>query len=271
MTFTLRALRLLALVVLTGTSLAPRSRAADAPPAASPVVTESPPYGEFVVVPLRVHVLTSKDLPEVDCHLTDADITRILGKVNGVWHKAGVHWGLESVVREPAEREEKFRLARDLGGDGNLSLFRLLAPDESREFDGLHVYYIHKFAVNGVWLGGRSAFVQETAKLRPVDGGIDEPIPRVTAHELGHALGLPHRQDRTNLLASGTTGTLLNAQEVKVVREKAVKVPGAKTVADLKTAAEKAEGETVRRLWTWLAEVPGDGAEEAKKRLEMLD
>ncbi len=54
----------------------------------------------------------------------------------------------------------------------------------------MDVYYIHAFAANGVFLGDRTAFVQETAQLRPVPGGIDEPLPRVTAHELGHALGL---------------------------------------------------------------------------------
>ena len=41
--------------------------------------------------------------------------------------------------------------------------------------------------VNGVYAGKDYAIVQETASLRPVEGGIDEPIPRVTAHELAHA------------------------------------------------------------------------------------
>src|SRR4051794_4331549 len=68
--------------------------------ASAPVVTEVPAYDQFVVIPLRVHILTATDLPEVDCHLTDADVGRILGKVNRIWEKAGVHWGLESVVRE---------------------------------------------------------------------------------------------------------------------------------------------------------------------------
>ena len=111
-----------------------------------------------------------------------------------------------------------------------------------------------------MWLGGE-AFVQETAKLRPVEGGIDEPVPRVTAHELGHALGLPHRQDRTNLLASGTTGTLLNRLEVDSARQTAKSLSGVKTVAELQTEAAVAEKSGARRraraIWTWLAEIPG--------------
>ncbi len=87
------------------------------------------------------------------------------------------------------------------------------------------------------------ATVQDTAELRPVAGGIDEPIPRVTAHELGHALGLSHRQDRTNLLASGTTGTLLNTAEVAMARRKARTLPGTETVASAAEKRERAEAQ----------------------------
>ena len=230
-------------------------------------VRTPPPFDTFLVIPLRVHVLSAPDLPEIDCALSDDDVTRILGKVNGVWNKAGLHWGLESIVREPAARQEKFQLARDLGKGVNLGIYHLLVPEQSREFKGLHVYYIHKFAVNGVWLGGE-AFVQETAKLRPVEGGIDEPIPRVTAHELGHALGLPHRQDRTNLLASGTTGTLLNRLEVESARQTAKSLAGVQTVAELQTEAAAAEKSGARRraraIGTWLAEIPGAKGSEGR-------
>jgi hypothetical protein len=236
-------------------------------PAMLGLVPDDPPKppepSEFLVIPLRVHVLTAEGLPEVDCKLADEDIRRIVGKVNGVWNAAGIHFGLESIVREPAAKQDRFRAFRDLAGDDGpvpLNAFRLLMPDASRSKEGMDVYYIHKFAVNGVYLGDRVAFVQETAKLREVEGGIDEPIPRVTAHELGHALGLPHRQARTNLLASGTTGTSLNASEIEKAREIAKKVPGVLTRGDLEAKAEAdaepesdaKRSETLRR---WLAEI----------------
>jgi hypothetical protein len=215
-------------------------------------VTKAPPAEQFVVVPLRVHVLTG-DAPEVDCKLSDGDVERILGKVNRVWSVAGVYFGLESIVREPAAKVEEFkRVCDEAGGVAAvpLAVYRVLRPDDSRAFDGLHVYYVHRMPVNGVWMGEDFAFVQETARLREVEGGIDEPVPRVTSHELGHALGLPHRQDRTNLMASGTTGTLLNEAEVKVAREKAAKIKGAMTYSECRERG--ADGGRVKQ---WAAEV----------------
>ncbi len=240
-------------------------------------VTEPPAYESFLVIPLRVHVLTSNQLPDADCKLTDADVRRIIGKVNGIWSKAGVHFGLDSIVREPAARVARFKLARslydDAAGQGGsrtpLGLFRLLIPDgSSRRFDGLHVYYLHALPVNGVYLGEDLAIVQETAWLRAVEGGLDEPLPRVTAHELGHALGLSHRQDRTNLLASGTTGTLLNAAEVAHARQVAAELPGTFTTTALREVAAHAPADRARRLWNWLAEIPGKEAAEARKRID---
>src|SRR5207253_362465 len=102
----------------------------------------------------RVHVLSATDLPDVDSKLTDEDIRRVLAKANGIWHVAGVHWGMESVVREPAARQDEFRKAREGEGDRppTLGLLRPLAPEVSRATDGVDVYYIHRFESNGVYL-----------------------------------------------------------------------------------------------------------------------
>jgi hypothetical protein len=239
-------------------------------------VITPPAFDQFLILPLRVHLLQSDDIPELHCDLSDDDIQRIIGKVNRIWNVAGIHWGLESIRREPAVDLGKYRAARDVSPQGRipLGLYRMIRPESSREFDGLHVYYLRSFSVNGVYLGSDFAFVQQTAKLREVQGGIDEPLPRVTAHELGHALGLAHRQDRTNLLASGTTGIKLNSQEVEKARSGAKRWRGVVTVFELSQAAEAAarhDANRARQLWSWLSEIPGANVEAIEVHLKALD
>jgi hypothetical protein len=230
--------------------------------ASAPSVQAVEPPVPFVVIPLRVHILSAPELPDVDCPLTDADIRRVVGKVNGIWRPARIHWELESIRHEPAAGKEAFRLAMEADELVDLDIYKRLAPVDSKAADGMNVYYIQRFSVNGVFLGQRTAFVQASARLRPVEGGIDEPLPRVTAHELGHALGLPHRQARTNLLASGTNGTSLNDAEIARARAHATSFPGASTVAGIReqavaaeTAGDRSRADAIRAR---LAALPSD-------------
>ena len=173
-------------------------------------------FEDFLVAPLRIHLLQTPGELNLTTTLTEKDIDRILGKVNRIWAQAGIHFSLERLVREPAALPEAYRQnyrKRSLRWLLSLRQNKTLAPER------FHVFYIKRLGVNGVYLGRDGMFVKDTARLRTVKGGLDEPIPRVTAHELGHALTLRHRQNVTNLMASGTSGWSLNAAEIKQSRD----------------------------------------------------
>ena len=228
-------------------------------------------FKDQLIAPLRIHLMETKGELNLTTTLTEKDIHRILSKVNNIWAQAGVHFALESIVHEPAENPNAYRQNYQ---SRQLRWLLALRPKNSLSKDCFHIYYIKRFGVNGVFLASDGMFVKDLARLRTVKGGLDEPIPRVTAHELGHALTLRHRQHVTNLLASGTTGWSLNIAEVKQARKATenynwiYSAPVLLKVADdYYTKEEKKKAATI---YAQLASMPLDCPEvkKAKKRLK---
>ena len=226
-------------------------------------------FGDFLLSPVRVHLLSAKDSPAIQTTLTEKDITRILQKVNGVWSQAGLHFYLESLVREEAQGQKLYTPTAE--GTYQLALLGL-RPTESRATNLFHIYYLKEMPNNGIYFPA-AIFVKDTASLRKVEGGIDEPLPRVTSHELGHAFSLSHRQDNTNLMASGTTGTRLNEEEISQAREAARKFNWIQAAPDLMEKADalfRAGNVTnAAILYSRLATIPlsADQVKLAKKRI----
>jgi hypothetical protein len=229
------------------------------------------PTEQFVVIPLRVHVLTDPNIDIANCKMTEADVKRVVGNVNAIWHKAGIHFGVESVLREPAAQHERFRLTAELdGGQVGAADLWMLTPRASRSFDGLHVYYFHELPFNSAYMGDDVVFAHEQAEVSQVPGGSKDPVARVTAHALGNLLGLPNNNQPRSLMGGGTSGIALNGSQAEAARKVARTIAGATTIAGLQKAAKAAETKgdaaTARRLRSWLAEVPGAGAADARRR-----
>jgi len=227
-------------------------------PGSARVVTGPQAPVELLIVPVRVHILTSPDLDLANCKLRDSDIARVVVKLNAIWSQAGVAFGVESIVREPAAQRDRFRLLVELGqGQLDMADLDLLLPKSSRVFDGLNVYFFHDLPFNGSYMGGDCVLVQEGAQLKEVAGGSDEPMSRVLGHCAGRALSLsPRREPETSLMALGTTGVALDANEAARAGRVAKTVPGVLTVAEARKAADAAQaaGDTARAklLRSWI-------------------
>ena len=168
-----------------------------------------------LTLPVRVHLVQSDTMPAMHTTLVESDIRRIFGKVNMVWAQAGIQFEIESIVPTKAIPPKP-----EMQTKPEFDRVHAMIPKERLSPTALDVCYVKEVKPNGFYYG-EPVVVKDTASLREVQGGLDEPLPRVTSHEIGHALGLKHRQDTTNLMASGTTGFSLNDAEIAIAREKA--------------------------------------------------
>src|SRR6478736_5731562 len=151
-------IRLIAFAVLLTTPLAP-IRGEDA--------TSLPTFqwNDYLIAPLRVHLLRPADDANVRTTLTTEDIERIVTKVNRVWSQAGIAFYVESIVEETSPPVEAMKAAvtRSRGG-----LLKLITP-EHYATEVFNVYYLKQFDVNGIYLP-KAIFVKDSASLREVAG-----------------------------------------------------------------------------------------------------
>lgn len=164
-----------------------------------------------LTIPVRIHLVASAHEPALATTLIGDDARRVLATVNTIWAQAGIVFAVETVG---ATTVSDAPVAAKEGGDRWVVA---AMPRERLLRDGLNIFYVKQLTPNGFYADGL-IFVKDTARLEPVPGGLAEPLPRVTAHEIGHALGLPHRQDVVNLMASGKNGFLLNDAEIATAR-----------------------------------------------------
>ncbi len=171
----------------------------------------------LITISARVHLVQSDKEPALNTTLTEADVKRIFGKVNMIWSQAYIHIELESVCKAAAVSDPNVK--KDIGYGWVIAAM----PRDTLLKNGLNIFCVKELTDNGFYNASSGLIVvKDSAKLAEVPGGIDEPIPRVTAHEIGHALSLQHRQDVINLMASKKSGYALNEAEIAQARAAAL-------------------------------------------------
>ncbi|WP_395731198.1 hypothetical protein [Prosthecobacter sp.] len=169
---------------------------------------------------VRVHLMQSNMNQRLQTTLTEMEARAIFEEVNDIWSQAGIRFELEAV-----DSLQALDLAPKKWFIKDRNWVKSAIPTNQFSPTAIDVCFVKDMGPNGFFYG-EPVVVCETPEFHKVSGGADNPVARVTAHELGHVLFLQHRQERTNLMASGKNGVSLNPQEIKDARKRALEILG---------------------------------------------
>ena len=173
-----------------------------------------------IVLRVRVHLMRSITNPRLQTTLTAKEARAIFDEVNDIWAQAGIRFGVEGI-----ESLQALNLASKKWYIKDRDWVKKAIPTDQFSPSAIDVCFVKDMGPNGFFYG-EPVVVCENPEFHRVSGGSDNPVARVTAHELGHVLFLPHRQERTNLMASGRNGVSLSPQEIKDARKRALEILG---------------------------------------------
>jgi Matrixin len=168
-----------------------------------------------ITLPVRVHLVQSATMPDMHTTLVEADIRRIFGRVNQVWAQAAIQFEIESIGPTTATKP-----ASETRLKSETERLKSMIPNERLSPVAIDICFIKEMMANGFYYG-EPIIIKDTAKVKKVPSGLDEPLPRVASHEIGHVLGLQHREDFSSLMHPGASGFLLSREEIATARLKA--------------------------------------------------
>lgn len=169
---------------------------------------------------VRVHLIRSVANPRLQSTLKREDVHAIFEEVNAIWSQAGVRFEVEAV-----DSLQALEVAPKRWYIKDRNWVKAAIPTDQFSATAIDVCFVKDMGPNGFFYG-EPVVVCENPEFHKVSGGARNVVARVTAHELGHVLFLQHRQERTNLMASGKNGISLNAQEIRDARRRALEISG---------------------------------------------
>lgn len=173
-----------------------------------------------ITLKVKAHLVRSEKNPRLETTLTERDVRALFEEVNAIWAQAGIYFELQGVdTLQANEIPAKRWYIKDR------NWVKSAIPTDQFSPAAIDVCFVKDMGPNGFFYG-EPVVVCENPEYQKVTGGTTNIVARVTAHELGHVLFLQHRQERTNLMASGKNGFTLNQQEVQDARKRALEILG---------------------------------------------
>ncbi len=170
-----------------------------------------PPEDEqlpHITLPISVYIVDGED-DVFNSGRSEAEIRQIFEKANKIWAQAHIEISVQAVERITLPAEILTAIQ-----SGNFTPF----------FDEVGVAFDvpNPSLLNGFYsqqIGGPNGIVPFSSRVFFITDTPSVHDERVTAHEIGHILGLHHvLDDSERLMYSGTNGILLSEEEIKVAR-----------------------------------------------------